>query len=258
MIATQMPLGQMMLIVCPLVFIASFVDSIAGGGGLISLPAYMLTGLPIHVVCGTNKVSSGVGTIFSAIRFYRGGKMVLKTALISGVMALCGSVLGARMNMHIDGDLLKKLFLVVLPVVAVFVFISGAKRQQLKVAPVGRKLAVICGVIGFLTGMYDGLIGPGTGTFLIFGFTTFAGFDYVTASGNAKVANLASNLAGAVVYLAAGKVLWSLAIPAAVCGVFGGLLGSGMAIKKGAGFVRVIMVLVLIGVFGKLIYDMFI
>lgn len=252
-----MSLIHMLLIVCPLIFLASFVDSIAGGGGLISLPAYMLTGLPMHVVCGCNKVSAGIGTLFSAYRFYSGGKMRLKSALASGVLALFGASVGAALNMRIDSDLLKKVFLVLLPVVAVIVMFGQLGRFRTRTKPPeGVRLGFVCALIGFVVGMYDGLIGPGTGTFLIFGFTTFAGFDYVTASGNAKVANLASNVASALIYIAAGQVVYALALPAAVFSILGGWLGSSLAIQKGARFVRVIMLLVLAGIFVKLLIDM--
>lgn len=253
-----MSIFHMLLLVCPLVFLASFVDSIAGGGGLISLPAYMLTGMPMHIVCGCNKVSAGISTLFSAARFYIGGKMKVKSALASAILALAGASVGASLNMRIDSTLLKKIFLVLLPVVAVIVicgqFVKFKSRRE---PPKGVRLGLVCALIGFVVGLYDGLIGPGTGTFLIFGFTTFAAFDYVTASGNAKMANLASNVASAIVYMAGGQVLYALALPAAFFGVLGGLLGSTLAIRKGARFVRAIMLLVLAGIFAKLIWDMF-
>lgn len=250
---------QMALTVCPLVFLASFVDSVAGGGGLISLPAYMLTGLPMHTVCGSNKVSAGISTVFSAIRFYKSGKIKLKSGLISALLALIGAAVGAALNMRIDSIALKKLFLFLLPIIAVVVFCSQLPRFQRvrREAPTGMRMGLICGAIGLIVGLYDGLIGPGTGTFMIFGFTTFAGFDYVTASGNAKVANLASNIASAIVYIQAGQVLYPLAFLAAVCGICGGLLGSSMAIRKGSGFIRVMMLLVIIGIFAKLLFDLF-
>jgi len=100
-----------------------------------------------------------------------------------------------------------------------------------------------------------GVIGPGTGTFMILAYTSFIGYDYVTASGNAKVANLASNLASLIVYLLHGNVLFLLAVPAGICGILGGWIGSSLAISKGTKFIKVIVVLVLIGVFGKLIWD---
>lgn len=249
-----MSLPQMLLIVCPLIFLASFVDSVAGGGGLISLPAYMLTGLPMHTVCGSNKLSASIGTAISAVRFYKNGCLHLKGALFSAGAALIGAYCGVRLNIYLPNDLLKKAFVFLLPFVALFVlFGKGKVRKQLLE---GRKLYLFCTCIGFGIGMYDGLIGPGTGTFLIFCYTSFVGFDYVTASGNAKIANLASNLASLAVYLAGGHVALTLALPAACCSILGGWLGSGMAIHKGSKFIRKMLIVVLIGIFAKLIYDL--
>lgn len=246
---------HMILIICPLVFLASFVDSIAGGGGLISLPAYMLTGIPVHVACASNKFSACTGSIVSAIRFYKNGKIHVRGALISAVLALAGAVIGAKLNLMIDAGVLKKIFLVILPAVAVFVLFGGNKRRRQQMLE-GKKLDVVCALIGFFIGLYDGLIGPGTGTFLIFSYTTFIGFDYVTASGNAKVANLASNIASTVLYFFAGQILFSIAIPAALCCICGGWLGSGMAIQKGSKFIKAVLIVVLIGIFAKLIWDL--
>lgn len=248
----------MLLIVCPLVFFASFVDSIAGGGGLISLPAYMLTGLPMHTVFGCNKVSAGIGTTFAAIKFYKSGKMQLKNAALCALFALGGAGTGAAINMQIQNDLLKKAMLVLLPVIAVLMLFGGKKRTAAppRIAPTKRKRAIIYALIGFVIGLYDGLIGPGTGTMMMIGFTAFAGCDYVTASGNAKLANLASNVASAIVYMRAGEVIYPLALTASVFAVAGGLLGSSLAIKKGSGLIRVMIFLVLLGILFKLVWDM--
>lgn len=245
----------MLLIVCPLVFLANFVDSIAGGGGLISLPAFLLTGIPAHSAFACNKFSASLGSIVSAIRYYKNGKIHVRAAALSAVLALVGSYIGTNINLLIGGDMLKKIVVVVLPVVAALVLFGG-KRKRRKTLLAGKLLYPVCALIGFFIGMYDGLIGPGTGTFMILGYTSIAGFDYVTASGNAKVANLASNAASAAVYLFAGQVNFALALPAALCCMAGGWLGSGCAIKNGAKLVKMIMVVVLIGIFIKLIYDL--
>ncbi|MEM1484099.1 TSUP family transporter [Oscillospiraceae bacterium PP1C4] len=246
---------QMVMVVCPLVFLASFIDSIAGGGGLISIPAFMLTGLPMHVVYGNNKFSACMGSIVSAIRYYKNGKMHVKSAAISALLSIVGAAAGTQVNMYLDSDLLKKIFIFILPVVALMVLFGGSTKQRAAMLE-GKMLHISCAIIGFAIGMYDGLIGPGTGTFFIFAYTTIVGFDYVTASGNAKAANLASNLASVVVYLFAGKILFELAVPAAICSIAGGWIGSGFAIHKGSKFIKAILILVLMGIFTKLIWDL--
>jgi uncharacterized protein len=245
---------DMLLIVCPLIFLASFVDSIAGGGGLISIPAYLLTGMPAHMAFGSNKLSASAGTAFAAARFYRHGKIHLRGALISAVFALAGAALGTRINLLIDAGLLKKIVLFLVPAVAVFVLVNGQGKKQR--APLsGRSLDLVCVLAGFFIGLYDGLIGPGTGSFLIVAYTAVAGYDYVTASGNAKIVNLASNLASLSVFLISGKILFWLALPAAACGILGAWLGSHLAIKRGKKLIQAVLFLVMLGIIAKLAID---
>lgn len=253
----DMATWQILLIICPLTFVAGLIDAIAGGGGLISLPAFLLTGLPVHQCYGTNKFSSCLGTAIAAGRFYKNKLVDLKPALVSAVFALVGSLLGVQIALQLDDILLKKIFLMILPVIAIFVLFFSNKSKQKVEKLKGTSLYVVCGIIGIALGLYDGLIGPGTGTVLIFLYTTFVGYDYVTASGNAKIVNLASNVASVITYLIAGKVLFVIAIPAAICNIAGNYLGSGMAIKKGEKFVRTLLIVMLVCIFAKLFYDTF-
>lgn len=246
--------ATMLLIVCPLIFLASFVDSIAGGGGLISIPAYLLTGMPAHMAFGSNKLSAGAGTAFAAARFYRNGKIHLRGALISAAFALAGAALGARINLLIDANILKRIVLFLVPAVAVFVLVNGRSKKE-RSPLTGRSLDIVCVLAGFFIGLYDGLIGPGTGSFLIVAYTAVAGYDYVTASGNAKVVNLASNLASLCVFLISGKILFWLALPAAACGILGGWLGSHLAIKRGKKLIQAVLFLVMLGIIVKLAID---
>jgi len=240
-----------LLILCPLIFFASFVDAIAGGGGLISLPAYMLTGIPMHMVYGSNKLSACIGTTAAAASYWKSGRIHLKASAVAAALALVGSAAGSHINLMIDADLLKTIVLVSLPVVAVIV-LFGSKNKTADRLMTGRRLYLLSAASGFFIGIYDGLIGPGTGTFLIFCFTGLAGFDYVTASGNAKVVNWASNFASLIVFLFAGQVNFALALPAAAASVLGGLTGSRAAILKGNKFIKYVLVAVLCGIFVKL------
>lgn len=246
---------QMLLIVCPLVFFASFIDSIAGGGGLISLPAYLLTGIPVHTALGCNKLSAGAGTAFALSRFQRKGHIHFRGALISAAFALAGATAGARLNLIIDAAVLKRIFIVLIPAIAIFVLING-NRASGKHKLEGKPLDLSCSLIGLFIGLYDGLIGPGTGTFLILAYTLISGYDTITASGNAKVVNLASNLASLTVYLFAGRVLFWLAVPAALFSIMGGWLGSNLAIRKGTKLIKAVLLLVLAGIVAKLAYDL--
>lgn len=250
---------QMILVVCPLIFLASFVDAVAGGGGLISVPAYMLTGMPTHMAYGSNKFSASMGTLFSVVRYTKSGTVYLKVALISAGFAVAGSTLGANLALLLSDYALRISMTILLPVAAIFVLVNKKSLNREvsvveKLSPVW--LVVLSALIGFVLGMYDGFFGPGAGTFMILGYTVFMGFDMKTASGNAKIVNLASNVSALAVYIFAGKVYFAVAVPATLCSIAGGWVGSGLAIKNGSKFIKPVLVCVLCGLFGKIIYDM--
>ncbi len=247
------------LIVCPLVFLAGFVDSVAGGGGIISLPAYLMAGLPAHLAAGTNKVVNGCGTLMATTKYFRNGKVRIRAAAAAAAGALLGSVIGAQLASMIPEATLKTIMLVALPCVAVFLVIKrdfgGDDTTADTLAP-GREL-VISALIGLGVGCYDGLLGPGTGTFMIICFTAFLSMDLLTASGCAKAANLASNIGSAVVWILHGSVLWKLAVPAIVCNILGAWFGARYAIRGGSKKVRSMMFIVLGLLFLKMLYDLF-
>lgn len=241
-----------LIIICPLTFIAGFIDSAAGGGGLISLPAYMAIGLPPHIATGTNKCSSTFGTMLAAWTFFKSGKIHIKTALFSAAAALFGSWIGAMLNMIADDSILRMVLMLAVPVVAIFVIFKRDFGSRDRTGEFSKlKLSLITTVIGFVIGCYDGFFGPGTGTFLILGFTVFAGFDLLTASGNAKVVNLASNIAAFVTFAISGQILWAIGIPGAVFGIAGNLIGSKLALKKGTKFIKPMFIVILTILFIK-------
>lgn len=248
----------MCIIVCPLVFLAGFVDSVAGGGGLISLPAYLLAGLPSHIAAGTNKFAMSFGTMTATVKYMKSGRILWRVALIAAVFAVFGSYLGASLALIFSEETLKILLLAALPCVAVFLTVKkdfGSDENRHEKHSAG-KSAVIAGVIGFVMGIYDGLIGPGTGTFLIIAFSAFLGTDLLTASGCAKVANLASNITALVVYALSGKVMYVIAIPAMAFCILGNWLGAKYAIRGGSKNVRKVMFVVLALLFVKVAADL--
>ena len=234
------------LTVCPLVFLAGLVDAVAGGGGLISLPAYLLAGLPAHLAAGTNKFAMSFGTCTAAVKYLRSGKVAIKQACITALFSFAGAAMGTTLALHISETALRTAILVALPLVALFLFFNkgfGQNPQKKELSPV-REVAYAA-LIGLFIGAYDGLIGPGTGTFLILCFTSLLGYDLILSSGCAKIANLASNLASLLVYALGGSVLYALAIPAALCCMAGGYLGARLAVNGGAKWVRLFIFLVL-------------
>lgn len=247
---------QACLIVCPLVFLAGFIDSIAGGGGLIATPAYMLAGLPMHSVLGTNKAMSMFGTSVAAWKYIKSGNINWHAAIVAAAGSFAGSALGSQIALRINADTLKTIFVFILPVVAIFVLFGKKKNDNDSSAMLtGFKLNLVAFLVGAVTGAYDGLIGPGAGTFMIIGFNMFVGLDYIKSGGCAKVVNVASNVSAFISFVTAGQVIWAIAIPAAVFSMAGNLLGSTYAIKHGSKLVKKVMVVVLIGIFIKLAID---
>lgn len=246
-----------LLIVCPLVFLGGIVDSVAGGGGLITLPAYLLAGLSPHAAAATNKCGNLWGTLLATFRFLRRGEVHLPSALWGGAGALLGAWLGARLNLIVSDRFLYYLMLVIVPVMAVFLLVKrefGTEDRSCTLPK--RRLMLLSFAIGLVIGGYDGFFGPGAGTFLILAFTALCRFDLLTASGNTKVANAASNAASLVTFALAGQVVWAVGIPAALCSLAGGYVGSGLALKNGAKVIRPMFFVVLALLTIRLLYDL--
>lgn len=246
--AMLMPMAltpKMLLIVLVGVFLASFTDGVAGGGGIISVPTYFLAGLPVHLALGTNKLSSSIGTAVSAARFIRGGYVDWKLAVPSVALALYGAHLGTRLQLALDETYLKWLLLIVLPIVAVVVLRQKKLPEEAGDVPPGRRTAIVLAA-SFVVGAYDGFYGPGTGTFLVLIYCGLAKMDLRTASGNVKLVNLASNIGALATSLMSGKVFLVLGLIGALASVAGHYIGSGLAIKNGSKIVRPVILGVLI------------
>ena len=235
--------ASMLLIVLPMVFLAATVDAISGGGGLISLPAYTMAGLSYDFAAGNNKFSSTFGALAATIRYFRSGRLRVAPALWAIAGALPGSLAGTRAAMLLGNDVMRVFMVFAIPVVGGFVLLRGDREPALR--PFTRADRVKCLLIGLATGAYDGFFGPGTGAFLILLFTWLTGMDMVTASATAKPVNLASNLGALATRIAAGNVLYPRAVPAVFCSIAGGMLGSKLALMRGARFVRYVMLGVL-------------
>jgi uncharacterized membrane protein YfcA len=242
-------------IICPLVFLAGFIDAIAGGGGLISMPAYLFAGLPPHFALGTNKLSSTAGTIIAVFRYYKNGLIDMRVCIPSVATALFGSFAGANIALYVSEDALQKILLILLPVIAVYIL----KNKNLIIAknPLSYKRTLVyCAFISFVVGMYDGFFGPGTGTFLVIAFVGIARINPRIAAGNAKVINLSSNIAGLSVFLCSGHVSVTLGLTAGVFSILGSYMGAGIAIKKGSNVIRYAILFVLVLLFLKLAWEM--
>lgn len=232
------------LIVCPLVFLAGFVDAVAGGGGLISLPAYLIAGLPVHNAIATNKLSSGMGTTLATTRLAMHGHIPWRQAVFCVIAALIGSAAGAHLALLVSDFLFKRLMLVIIPATAFFVVRCRPVEHGESTLSV-RQQIVRAVPVALIIGMYDGFYGPGTGTFLILLLTALAQFPLGRANGVAKSINLSTNLAALAVYLINGKVLFLLGLCAGVCSIAGNYIGVSFFEDKGSRAVKPIMLCVL-------------
>lgn len=244
------------LIVCPMVFLAGFVDAIAGGGGLISLPAYLLAGVPMHQAIATNKLSSATGTTISTIRYCRNTKVDWSIAGPAIVLSLIGSSIGAKLTMMMPESVLKIVLLVVLPVTAVFVFRKNALVEKQSGSVSHRRMLLITWIAALAIGCYDGFYGPGTGTFLILVMVGLAKMDMMQAAANTKLINLASNISALAAFLIGGKVVLTLGLAASVFSIAGHYTGSSMVMKNGTKIVKPIILVVLVLLFLKVIFDL--
>ncbi len=243
-------------VICIGVFAASFVDAIGGGGGTISVPAYLIAGLPVHLALGTNKLSSFIGTSVSTARFARQGYVNLKLAIPSAVLAIVGSHLGTRLQLKVDENRLRYILVVVL--VAVAALMIKKKEFPETAGDIDPRLqAVIVLASSFIIGGYDGFYGPGAGAFLLIVFCRVAKMDLRTASGNVKVVNVSSNLGALVTSIIAGKVLYPIGLIAAVFAVVGHFIGAGLMIKNGSKIVTPIILTVLGILFVRIILELF-
>jgi hypothetical protein len=235
------------LTVCPLVFLAGLIDAIGGGGGLISLPAYLIAGLPSHMAIATNKMSSSMGTLLATLRFARHRLINVRLAVPSVAAAIAGAAIGSHLSLLVPEAAMTYVLVVILPVSAFLVLNkrlfhdSGAETVTLD-----RRTYLTATLAAFLIGCYDGFYGPGTGTFLIIAFTIFARLSIRTANAQAKVINLTTNLTSLAVFLLNGQVLIPLGLAAAACNMVGGYIGAGLVMKNGSKIVKPSILIVLV------------
>ena len=244
----------MYIIICPLIFLAGFVDSIGGGGGLISLPAYLLAGLPTHAAIATNKLSSAMGTTFSTAKFIKNKLINFRLAVPTIIAALVGSSVGARLSLLTDDHILSLILMPVLMITAFFVLNKQTfGKEYPQVETYDKKIFIIASVAALCIGFYDGFYGPGTGTFLIIVLNVFAHLNLNQANAQTKAINLTTNLTSLVIFIMNGQVIWKLGLVAGVFGIAGNLLGAGLAIKKSSTITRPIIILVLVLLFVKIL-----
>ncbi len=246
-----MPVTTTLLLAITAAF-AGTVDAIAGGGGLITVPALRIAGLPGHLALGTNKGQSVWGALAATIAFWRADRIDRKQALFAFPLGLAGSFAGAQLQLLVPNQTLEPVVIAMLIGAAVLLVIKKPARAE--DAPVPRWW--VAAVLALVIGAYDGFFGPGTGTFLIVGFVALCGRSLVHASADAKVVNLASNLAAVLTFAHAGTIDWAIALPMAIGQLTGGLVGTHLALRGGARVVRIMVLVVSSALIVKLAYDL--
>lgn len=236
---------QNLIWLCPMLFVAGFIDSIAGGGGLIAMPAYMMCGMPIHLVYGCNKFQCAFGSTAAAWKYFKSGCLDLKVAAVSAVTAFLFSMAGTRIIFYLTDAQIRSMLMVLLPLTALLViFVKNAWNYTAKEQPLTPRNVLMALVTGMTIGLYDSLYGPGGGTIAMLLFTFLFHYDIRTSSGNAKIVLIVSNYTALFTYILSGNVPFAIAVPCAVCNVLGNYLGAGFAVKKGAKIIRPLMICV--------------
>jgi uncharacterized protein len=235
-------------------FLAGTVDAIAGGGGLVTMPALLAAGLSPHEAFGTNKGQSVWGAGAALWTFSRAGRIDKKLVPLTFPLGLAGSAIGAKLLLLLDEKALRPVVIAMLIGAAVLLLVKKPTREEDE--PHRRRFVVFAAILAFAIGVYDGFFGPGTGTFLIVGFVVLCGKSPTRATADAKVVNFASNLAGLAVFVYAGTVVWEVALPMAAGQLVGGAIGARLAIEGGARLVRIAVVIVSGALVTKLVVEL--
>lgn len=248
------------IFLCIASFFAGFVDAIVGGGGLIQTPValILLPNVAVSSIIGSLKIPAFSGTSFAARQYLKKVTMNWKLLLIMAIVAFVSAFLGSTLLTLVSNDFMKPLLFVVLILIAIYTFMKKDFGSHQAKNLSDSKLLLYGVLMSIVIGFYDGFIGPGTGSFLVLGFVAILGFDFLHASANAKMVNLATNFGSICLFVLKGKIIWAMAIPMAFCNALGGFIGAKLAIKKGNGFIRVFFLIVVIGTLIRFGYDVFI
>jgi uncharacterized membrane protein YfcA len=248
-----------LLIVSVASLFAGMVDSIVGGGGLILVPALFATfpSAPPATLVGTNKSAAIWGTAFATYQFSQKVDMRWGALMPAAIAGLIGSMLGAWTVTEIDPRFLRKALPFILMALLAYTLVKKNMGQRHEPRFKGRQEAIAAMAMGLSIGFYDGFFGPGTGSFFVFAYVRLLGYDFLNASASAKLMNTATNFSALLLFTLQGHVWWHLALPMAVANVVGSLLGTHLALKHGAGFVRYVFLAVVAALIVKTTYDGF-
>jgi uncharacterized membrane protein YfcA len=235
---------RVLLLVALAAFVAGWVDAVVGGGGLIQLPALLLAfpGAAPAQLLATNKLGSIAGTSTAAITYARRVRPDLRTALPMALLAYLGAMGGAVIGLHLPKSAFNPIILVLLIAVGAYTLLKPALGTATALRWDGTRHTVAAMLVGFVIGIYDGALGPGTGSFLVFALVGLLGYAFLEASATAKIANFATNLGALTVFAPGGHVMWKVGAVLAVANLAGGYAGARTAVRLGSGFVRAVFV----------------
>ena len=252
----EVALGDALLL-CLFALLAGALDAVVGGGGLVQLPALLvvLPQAPVVALLGTNKLASVVGTASAAVTYNRRIAVDRRTAAVMAVAAFLGSAGGALLATSVDGDVLEPVVLVALVAVLVHTLRTPSlgEVERLRLSAGSQRAVAVTGGAGI--GFYDGLVGPGTGSFLVFLLVGAVGLSFLHASATAKVVNTMTNLSALLLFAAGGHVLWVLGAAMAVANLLGSQLGTRLALRRGSAWVRRVFVVVVSALVLRLAWD---
>ena len=233
-------------------FLAGYIDAVAGGGGMLNLPALLFVGVPPVSALAVSKMSAIAGTILAVIKFTLSKRVHWKTVLIAAVPCLVASYLGGKAALNISAEVLAWAILICIPIALTIVLRDKVDSREAEVSNIPKTLLAITPI-----GFYDGILGPGTGTYMTIAVRKILKFDLLKATATIKPLNLLSNIGAAVAFILAGKVIWSIAVPMLVASSVGGWMGSHSAIKGGEVFIWRLLITVLTIMLAANLYKMF-
>ncbi|AXX91899.1 hypothetical protein CPU12_06165 [Malaciobacter molluscorum LMG 25693] len=223
-------------------FVAGYIDSIAGGGGMIQIPALLFMGIsPVHVLA-SNKIASFFGVLMATIKYATSKKISWYIVFVAILPCLVFSYIGSSLVMFLSDETIKWAILIAIPIALAFLLKKSKKIKKDKEEVTKKRIILSTAPIGF----YDGLLGPGTGTYLTISMKKFLSLDYLTATASTKPLNFATNVGAAIAFIFAGKVLWAVALPMGLANIAGSYAGSHFAIKGGEEFIKKVLIFVLI------------
>ena len=223
-------------------FIAGYIDSIAGGGGMIQVPVLLYSGIPPIFVLATNKMASLFGTLMATIKYFLSKKISMKVVSIAILPCLLASYIGSKLVMYIPDNIIQWAILIAIPIALIFLLKKSTKTKEKNAQLTNKNIILATAPIGF----YDGILGPGTGTYMTISMKKFLHLDYIISTASTKPLNLATNIGSAIAFVTAGKGLWMIAIPMAIANMAGSYVGSHYAIKGGEAFIKKILIFVLV------------